>query len=229
MVAANGIYKLAVLGTSQGQQHIHTLHFRSTVDPDGLLMSEDAWQAALVALWQGTPRTAFRNLFQASESPVQSYQVRKVCGAVPLPAGLDVAESVGNQNGTQGLPEGDALAPWLAQVVTLRSALAGRRYRGRSFIGGLREENVLISTITGARTTRMTAYADALRTVFVTPADADIEAKLFVFSRLLANGDPTRVPPVLPVACQDAGANVTTLQVRDQLATMKSRKQGSGI
>jgi hypothetical protein len=224
VVAANGIYKLAVIGTVHGQQHIHTMHFRSTLDPDGLLKEEDVWMTDLIATWSAAPQTAYRACFPTSTTPVQSYQVRKVCGSVPLPAGIDAGAAGGGVpgTGTGGLGLGDAAAPWLASVVTERTGLAGRRYRGRFFLGGL-TEGVLTGAVVGVdRTNPTTAYCAALTAAFITPTETSTDAKLFVYSRVQALEFPGGT-------CQSFGADVRSFQVRDQLASMKSRKAGSGI
>lgn len=223
MVAVNGIYKLAVIGTVNGQQHIHTLHFRSTAAGGAVGLTEPAFMQDLVTVWKGTPAAAYRAMFKDTFNPVQLFQVRKVCGSLPLPAGLDQAQTPGQTAGTgAGLPfTDDPLAPWLAQVVTERTALAGRRNRGRFFLGGLQEGQVTGAAILGPRITLVQNYVDALAAAFVTPLETAKNQAQFVFSRTQA--------AVPLVECQNAGADVVTMQVRDQLATMKSRKAGSGI
>lgn len=221
MVDANGIYKLAVIGTVQGQQHIHTLHFRSTAAGSSVGFSEPNWQQDLIDGWQTNCRTAYRAMFYAADNPCQSYQVRKVCGTLPLPAGIDEGEVPASSAGTNGAPAGQFAAPWLANVVTERTAFAGRRYRGRMFLGGLAEEQINGALIEANRITLTTAYTTALTTNYITPIETAVNAKLFVYSRTQA-----RVPGI---QCQNAGADVTSFQVRTGLATMKSRKAGSGI
>jgi hypothetical protein len=221
MVSVNGIYKVAVLGSSEGQQHIHTLHFRSTLNPTSVALAEQDYMRELLAEWQSGCRAAYRNLFRSFHSPCLSYQVRKVCGSTPLPAGVDITETVGNSVGTGPDDGTGAMAPWLAQVTTIRTGLQGRRFRGRFFIGGLMEGNVAAATISAERNARTQAYADALLDTFITPADPSLVGKLFVWSRTESEEDG--------VACQNAGADAVSFQVRDQLATMKSRKLGSGI
>lgn len=224
MPAANGIYKIAVIGTVAGQRHIHTLHFRSTLAGSAVGMAEDVYLADLLSTWQTGCRTAYRAVFSTSHAPVQQYQIRKVCGGVPLPAGSDVAESAGNQGGTintGAVGGGEEAAPWLASVVTERTALAGRRYRGRFFLGGLYEGFIQGADVVSTRVSTVQAYADALVATFVTPLETTVNGKLFVFSRTQSLVPGTQ--------CQQAGADVRSLQPRTTLATMKSRKAGSGI
>lgn len=224
MPDANGIYSLKVIGTVGTQQHMHTLHFRSSTQPAALAMSEPVFMALLISTWQGPPRASFRALFSGSELPVQQYQVRKVCGTAPLPAGLDTAEAAGNQAGTgiAGEFNGDNLAPWLASVTTLRTGLAGRRFRGRNYFGGLMEPMVTVSTVSADRQSRMASYYTSLFTAFVDAVDVAIPAHLFVYSKTQAEEFPG-------TPCQNTGADVISTQVRSYLCTMKSRKLGSGI
>jgi hypothetical protein len=221
VVAANGIYKLAVLGTVQGQQHISTLHFRSTANPNNTALSEPAYMQAILNTWQAQAMVPYRAMFMTIDSPIESYQVRKVCGSLPLPAGLDVAQGAGNTAGTRpstGL--GEALAPWLAAVVTQITGFAGRSYRGRWFFGGMAEADIAGPSVLAAHTTLVQSYCDGVRVAFIAPAEVDATAKLFVYSKLLAAVPGTQ--------CQNAGADVVQLTPKTLLATMKSRKAGHG-
>jgi len=220
MVAVNGIYRLAVIGTVNGQQHVHTLHFKSTANTTALSATEPDYQQSLIDAYQSSCRDPYRQLFHPSSSPCQTYQVRKVCGSLPLPAGVDEGETAGNSTGT-GAPIGDMMAPWLAQVVTLRTGFIGRRYRGRNFIGGLFEQDVVGATIQTGRMSNAGTYYTALVTAFAPTSESTTAYRWFVFSRTLSLEAGT--------ACQDAGANVQSYTVRDQMASMKSRKLGSGI
>lgn len=224
MVSANGIYTLKVIGTVATQQHQHTMAFRTSADPTVLAYTEPAAMQAIITAWQAGPRSPYRQLFGGTDNPVQSYQVRKVCGTLPLPAGLDLAESAGNQAGTgvAGEYTGDTAAPWLASVMTLRTGYAGRRYRGRWYFGGLYEAMMLQSNVSTARQTAMTAYATSMTTAFINATDLSLPFHLFVYSKTIATEAPA-------TPCQQTGADVTSFQARAYLCTMKSRKIGSGI
>jgi hypothetical protein len=220
MVAANGVYKLAVIGTVLGQQHVHTIHFRSTASGNSVGFSEAAWQQDLIDTWQAGCRTTYRLLFNSSDRPCELYQVRKVCGSQPLPGGVDEGEQAPNIVGSSVLKTGEASAPWLAAVVTTRTDFAGRRYRGRFFLGGLWESDFSGDSLASQAVTAITAYANALKTTYVDPLETGVNAKFFVFSRLLSQMEG--------VACQNAGADIKSFSVQPKLATMKSRKVGSG-
>jgi len=220
MVAPNGIYRLAVIGTVAGQQHVHTLHFRSTTAASAASASEPDFQQALIDHYQANALTEYRALFNQGNYPASLLQVRKVCGSLPLPGGIDEAltGTAGEGSRVSGT---DPLAPWLANVTTLRTAYAGRSYRGRSFIGGAYEGDVIGATFQSGYLAWVTAYFAKLKAQYMDPSEISIAHKLFVFSRKLAE--------TVGIACQDAGADVVSYLVRDQLATMKSRKAGSGL
>lgn len=220
MVAVNGIYRLSILGTSLGQQHVVTHHFRSTLAGNAVALSEPAFQQALIDSWQANARTEYRAVFSSSDSPCQLYQVRKVCGALPLPAGIDETESAGSIAGTAS-KTGEALMPWLAQNVTWRTANAGRSYRGRTYFGGLWEQDTAVATVGAGRMNSVAAYCAKLKVTYIDPLETAVDWKLFVFSRVLS------VRPGFE--CHQAGADVTNYQTRDQVASMKSRKAGSGL
>lgn len=224
MPPANGVYSLAVAGTVTGQLHIHTLHFRSTLAGNSVALSETAWMQNLIDSWKTTPAAAYRAIFGAADLPVQLFRVRKVCGSTPLPAGLDQAQSAGSDVGTgvAGEFNGDKCAPWLASVTTERTGFAGRRYRGRFYLGGLYEPMVAVAQISADRQSRTQSYVNALAAAYITPLETVTNFKLFNYSRTIALLNPA-------TPCQDTGADVISHQVRDQLATMKSRKAGSGL
>lgn len=221
MVAANGIYKMAVVGTVQGEQHIHTLHFRSTPNPNNTTMSETAYMTAIANAWKAQARVGFLNLFGTVDTPNLLQQLRKVCGSLPLPAGVDLAEGSGSQAGTRVVTSlGDQAAAWLAGTLTHRSGFAGRSYRGRNYLGGLFEADLQQQSVSATYQGLLQAYANGLAAAFITPLEVDAVAKLFVYSRKLAS--------VAGTQCQNAGADVTQLTPSSKLATMKSRRAGHG-
>src|SRR5918992_1239699 len=111
----NDTYELAVIGTVNGQQHIHTLHFRSTdgsQEADGLA---DDWQTGMSAL--------HRALFQTSDLPVELVRANKVCGSTPLPGPHEVAVVGAARQGTRS-SGGAALPSFTALVVREKGELA---------------------------------------------------------------------------------------------------------
>jgi hypothetical protein len=75
-----------------------------------------------------TMYTAFTTLFVST----QTFQIGGIVRTMETPAGFIVPATPQNASGTGG---GNILPPQLAMVVSWRTALAGRGYRGRNYIG----------------------------------------------------------------------------------------------
>lgn len=208
-MAINDTTQLAVKGVVAGQDHVHTLHFRHLALPPNP-------EQALIDAWQAGCRTAYRACFVTFDNPVLTITARQVCGTVPLRAPVEETEVVGNQPGTR-TPSGDRLAPWLASVTSERSALAGRSRRGRYYLGGLIEADIVMADLQSAYLALVQAYANTLDTIFMDGTDPNF-ALVVHSSKLALQG----------LQCQDSSTLVNGLIVRGQLATMKSRKAGSG-
>ena len=131
------------------------------------------------------------------------------------------------------------MPPYVAAQVAEKGTLAGRRYAGRFFLGGINENDVNESVLETGYISIVNNYLAALTTAFVDPLVTDW--RLFAFSSLLAEGDaahtkknPTPPPdriadPVTAVPCQDAGSLVTALVLNPRPTTMRSRKFGRGL
>jgi len=229
-MAPNDVWMLTVKGTVTGQQHIHTLHF---LQGDGGVDG-----AHLITSWTSAASAAYRGCFATTQGPVQSIQAKLVCGTEPFPAPTEVIPVASDQLGTRGVA-GDPMPSFVAGLIQEKGALAGRRYSGRFFLGGLYETDVIANDLASAWLTVAAAYCTALKTAFVTPA---LPAwRLFCFSSLLAEGDtahtsrpttpggPRVSTPVTAVPCAQAGSQVTDLVVSARPTTMRSRKLGHGI
>lgn len=210
-MAANDTVQLTVQGVVKNQMHLHTLHFRLTdaTYTDGGLI--DAWQAGC--------RTAYRALFVTFDQPVQLLTARQVCGTQPLRAAAQEVEVTGSILGTRTLT-GQGCAPWLASLVSVRTALAGKSRRGRFFLGGLLEDDLDGALLGTTYLNLLQTYLNALATTFIGTAASASGAILVIHSPKLAQPG---------VQCQDSSTPVTGLLKRDQLTTMKSRRAGSGL
>lgn len=210
-MSLNDTAQLVVQGTVAGQLHLHTLHFRE-LDATGTNQ-----EPGIIDEWQANCRTAFRGLFGTGDSPAQLYRCSQVCGSIPLRAPAEEAEVSPNIAGTLTLTT-DQLPPWLAAVISWRTASAGRSRRGRNYFGGMSEEMINGDLIHSTQQTRLAAYRDALLAQFG-PSGASVNYKLVVHSHALA----------LPgVQCQNSSTLITSGLVRTFVATMKSRKAGHG-
>ena len=210
-MAVNDTVLLQVQGIVHGQQHIHTLHFR--------FQELTATEQGLIDAWQASCRTSYRTIFHTTDNPVQILRASQVCGSLPLRAPAEEAEIVGNQPGTSA-DTGEPTPSWLSEVVSVRTALAGRSRRGRFYVGGLREGWINGNNVEAVRRARTQAYADALLATFGTTGTATAY-KLAVHSRKLADVPGTQ--------CQDSSALVTGLLVRTPIGSTRSRKPGSGF
>lgn len=206
----NDTSQLAVRGTVGGQTHVHTLHFRATTD----LSTEQG----IIDTWQASCRTAYRALFKSPDEPVQLLTARQVCGSVPLRAPVEESEVAGSRVGT--LASGSDLAPPHDAVVTsLRTALAGKSHRGRSYLGGILDDNQTAGIISAGYKTLIEAYYNTLLATFVGGGVGNVW-RWAIHSRVLAAVPGTQ--------CQDSSSPVTTFIVRSEVGTMRSRKIGHG-
>lgn len=210
-MAINDTIQLSVIGQAGGQAHVHTLHFR--------FPEVGNTEQGIIDSWQANCRSLYRALFKSADSPCIRYSARHVCGAVPLRAAVEETEVAPNIVGASASVV-DSLPPFVAAVVSVRTALAGRSRRGRFFLGGLLEEHqangVLAVGVVGA----IQSYVDSLIATFG-PLSAIGNAKLVVHSSKLASVPGTQ--------CQNSSTPVTGMLVRNQLGTMRSRKAGSGL
>jgi hypothetical protein len=210
-MAVNDTLQLAVIGAGvNAQDHVHTLHFRAN-DP---LLAEQQ----LIDDWQAGCRLAYRNLFSQFANPCTRYVARQVCGTVPLRAAVEETEVAPNIAGTRAVA-GDDMPPYVAYIVSVRTASAGRSRRGRFYIGGLMEGDQAQGNATGAYTALVQAYINALNATFLAPGGSST-FDLVVHSRKLA------APP--GTQCQQSSTLVTGMIPRSALGTMRSRKAGSG-
>jgi hypothetical protein len=209
-MAVNDTILLSVRGTLQGQQYIHTQHFRQInvpapgVDPLQTLIND----------WQGSPGTYWLSAHKSNYTLVD-IKAEYVCGSLPLPAA--VVEAVGTA-GTR-VAGGPALAPWLSAVVSERTAFAGKSYRGRFFVSGGGEEDVAEQIIlTGAASwgEAINAYISNLMALFG-PAGVSPAYRLVVYSPTIA----ARVPAP---DCTVSAAYVVSMALNPALSTQKSRR-----
>lgn len=209
-MAQNDTTQLTVKGVAGGENHVHTLHFRATTSA--------STEQGLINTWQASCRTAYRACFKSPDEPVQIITAQQVCGAVPLRAAVEEVEAAGSRAGT--LASGSDWSPqYVAVVTSLRTAFAGKSRRGRSYIGGVLDDNQGAGIITAGYKTLIDAYYATLLSTFVGGAVGDVWLWV-VHSRKLAAVPGTQ--------CQDSSSAVTTYIVRDQLGTMRSRKIGHG-
>lgn len=209
-MAVNDTIQLVVRGTVAGQTHLHTLHFRC--------LDVTPVEQALINDYQANARVAYATCFSTADLPVQLFIARQVCGSVPLRAPVEEAEIPANQAGAQAVA-GERLPSWLAACTSLRTAFAGKSRRGRFYLGGLFEAWTVGNDLTAARMAMDQFYLDALMGRYG-PSGTSNQFRLVIYSQKLASVPGT--------ACQDSSTVVTSGIVNSAVATMKSRKPGSG-
>jgi len=214
-MAVNDTLRLSVIGTVATQQHVHTLHFRNSTIGDQ--------EQAIIDAWQANCRNAYRDMFTTSDSPVQRFSVQQVCGSVPLRSALEEVEVSPNIAGSWLTSGGavHAISPsFVAAVVSVKTALAGRSRRGRFYIGGVPEAELNINSLSPAYTAKIQAYINVLLTRFGALSVLH-EFNLVVHSPTLA-----KVPGS---QCQNTSTLVNGMTINPLIGTMRSRKAGSGL
>jgi hypothetical protein len=113
-----------------------------------------------------------------------------------------------------GTGSGDGLPNQLAAVVTLRTALAGKSYRGRAYFGGANEaQNNNTGAIEAAYNTALVSFMTGVQTDMATEG-----ITLAVLSR-------PRTSPPFPVAWGGAATPVSSIVTRDtQWDTQRRRR-----
>lgn len=209
-MALNDTYFFQAHGTLAGQVYIHTLHFREFGSPivgDPAQSCINAWQAACQTLWLNAHPTTYT---------LERLTCQRICGSLPLP--VPVEESVALPGVRMVGSTGELLAPWLALLVTERTALAGKSYRGRFFMSGGGESDISGTTISNGSLQWgdvAQQYVTALTNEFVNPVAPDLW-QLVVHSRKLA--------AIPGTDCTDSSTPVTTLSRSLTLTSMRSRR-----
>lgn len=144
------VYRLSVVGDLNGYLHVNTFHFRQDADiPGPIVPSRDIairWDFIMAGTYLGLFPQLYRireyNVFVGPGSPENI--------SVPAPAGRI---GVGIW-GTAILPT------QCCAVVTWQTDIAGRRYRGRSYLSSLTESNVTGNFLITSYRDRLQQFAD---------------------------------------------------------------------
>lgn len=123
-MAVNDIYSVQVLGTLHGQRVQCTLHYRESVTGVG------GGSTALASLADASPGNEFR-IQLSNEYRYDGCLVQKIWPLPVLESVLD-ATAAGNGSIVQ-----NSLPSEVAAVITKRTGLAGRKYRGRAYVPGI--------------------------------------------------------------------------------------------
>lgn len=193
ILTGNGV-RAALIGTYDGQEVVNVLHFKSKDDSCVFADFTTAIEALLTSI-----KAQFCNAMTWTNIRYTTLDV------IP-----EIAEANITQVGTavtDGLP---GLAPL---VLSWRSQFSGRRYRGRSYLSGLPENNVTRGVITQAsQDTLQTAVNTWLGTYGLGGSHAKV--MFCIYSRVIGQ--------------EITGLNgVATALVRTAIGSMRSRRFGS--
>lgn len=128
------VARLAVEGTLNGSQVVNVFHYVKTGNPNPTLSLADL--ADLCGQWQFNCQSSYL-AFMSNEYTLNRYSARTVLAPV------QISELVPGTPQPQGASLVDALANQTAAIVTWRTAYAGRRYRGRSYLPGTNDNELV--------------------------------------------------------------------------------------
>jgi hypothetical protein len=196
-MAIGDLYQLTVMGRCHGQTILNVLHYAITTEV-GITQLTD-----LVTTFRTTCEAHWRACHSA-EYTLDGYLAQKIR---PLPINASYEEGPLVLAGTGGA---QALPTSVAAVLTKRTDLAGRSYRGRVYLSAIPTTFELDSELTGA----------ALN-VYQTLAD-DLE-------QILAAGAGNAFTPVLWRRSAELARPITQFVPRQVLRNQRRRQVGRGI
>jgi len=146
-MAIGDIYQVTVSGTLHGQLTNSVLHYRETVSggADGSVQLATAIDATLAGV-----------SFRANASSEWRYDFTVSQRIRPLPILLAVTV---NLNAGAGQAGSNSLPSSVASVIRKRTALAGRKFRGRTYIPGVPSAVEVDSQLTAAGLTALQTLA----------------------------------------------------------------------
>lgn len=201
---AGDLFELVVVGRHAGALVLNTFGFAQVGSPAG----DPA--ATLAGNWNSTCMTAWRNLVSGN------YAVNALWVNAVAPAGAARYE-LNFSPPLAGNVVGEALPPQNAGVITWRTALAGRSYRGRTYVPAIAEGQQTDGTLSTTWQTNAAAFVSALVGAFITNA-ATNNFRLVVISRV--NGGVARPTPI--------GTNVVNGSPRPYVYNQDRRTIGRG-
>lgn len=117
-------YRLSIIALTSGTLHVNTYWMRQRVDTPGVAPS-----LALVNEWRSIMDNVYRGCFPNNWQQ-QEYSVFVAKGSPENLTYVNVAQG-------RGIFGGSPSPTQLSAVITWRTDIAGRRYRGRSYLGSL--------------------------------------------------------------------------------------------
>lgn len=173
-MAVNDIYQVNMVGRLHGQQTINVFHYIETTTPAG---------SAEAALAQGFGAGVASEVKNAAsvEWELEKISVQQIR---PLPPLLPVEDA---SAAGPGAVAGESLPTSVAAVVTKRTGLAGRAYRGRSYFAGVPQSQEVDSQLSSAALLLWQDVADQMaQPISVAPSGA---FDPIVYHRALGTGN----------------------------------------
>lgn len=193
------IFEWQLLGIMEGQRTRNIFHYR-TVAEAGTGATLQAMGGALY-----TNIGTLLRLFMSSNYFTEGFRITRIRPTLGVPY-EDSDES------DAGAVAGDSLPTFVAAIITIHTALGGRKRRGRKYIGGVPEANADQSGLTAAALVVLQNAADEFN-------DAITVGTL---------GNETQIEPVLYSRSDNTFNLITGATARSKLGTMRSRKIGRG-
>jgi hypothetical protein len=208
MVAVGDVYELVIQCTEPTGtvQSINALHFRQKA---GFLSAIN-----LIGEWRAACETQYRNLMSSG------YAIRRYAARSLIPYNTDFYETFLEPTlpGTRGV----RLCPLtVAQIITWRTGLPGRRKRGRTYIPGVNNDDQTAGLLTALYVTNTgNAFGNAVMSRFG-PGGLSPQTEIGVWSRVNGNQDPPHDP---------AGFTpITAFTFQQRLGSMGTRRYGRGM
>lgn len=200
-MAVNDVYRLALVGSLFNQQIVNVLHYQLTADPTLSFSAQslvNMWTAAITPTWRATV--------------VDSYIFDHVACTKLHPVGpaTIIAPFAGGTIGLRALPP---LPCNVAASITKRTALIGRRHRGRMALAGLANADNVVGLLSPTAFGLIQTLANALENPLAGP---DGDARPVVW---------TRHVDVLPA---NSATPITDMEPQTTVRVQRSRTVGLG-
>lgn len=208
-MAIGDVYRIAYVGTWNGQQVVNVFHFKMKSNAEPVSTAATYLTTALYSLYKAyAQNTVTWNLVQG----------RKL--SVPL-EGLDYNLPTPQTGAINSV----AQPMTHAVVVSLRTQYAGRRYRGRVYLPGLASTQISNGTlITATRNSVQTYFDDIIAAVGASGSNSDLQ--LGVFSRVI--GEVKDGAGHITAYNLSGFTPLTSTIVRINLGSMRTRAIGKG-
>lgn len=145
------VYRVSIIGNAYSSQIVNTFHVRQVSGLIGTIQDD------IKSVWDSEVKTSYLALL-ASGYASERLNVIKVSSGIP--EGGDASLS------GAGTAIGEALPLTAAGVVSVRTGVPGRRFRGRMYLGPFTENDQVSSTLSGAKLTSIATFVTNMKAAF---------------------------------------------------------------